>query len=154
MAEWVGRTTTRAKQVDESFKETHIGNYSVHDEEWETVIKQIGNFAGVVIVEPAVDELFIDLDNPHDIDWLYEACDILTANGQTATVERLDESFTPDHFHAVVKLHNAKLTPTARVGFQAAMGSDRKRELLSLLRIGFKVRRPATVFFEKDTDGN
>lgn len=102
-----------------------------------------------VLVFPKRNELFIDIDNEADLDVLHDKLKILERNGQPTEIVRFDESRTPGHYHVVVRLKGAKLSPTARVAFQACLGSDRSRELLSLLRIGFKTNREATVFFEK-----
>jgi hypothetical protein len=105
---------------------------------------------GLHMVLPGRDELFIDADAGFDMD-RYEAMrDVLHANGVLTEEVRITESKTPGNLHIVLRLKNAKLSPTARVAFQACLGSDPKREVLALLRIGYKTNRPATIFFEKE----
>jgi len=101
-----------------------------------------------IIVLPKVDELFIDLDSPHSRTVLNKMIDVLKLNGVGVEIVRDTPSRTKGHRHVVLGLDRA-ITPLERVAFQACMGSDRHRELLSLLRIILKMDRPATVFFEE-----
>lgn len=99
------------------------------------------------IIEPDDNQLFIDIDNKDDLNLLYAMLDTLQLNGVAATVERVTPSRTEGHYHAVVRLDRT-IDSVTRVAFQACLGSDRKRELLSLLRIVLGLNRPPTVFFE------
>jgi hypothetical protein len=101
---------------------------------------------GLVVVEPAASELFLDLDTG-----LEEFRTLLYDVAATAglRIHRVDfwPSRKPGHWHAVVALEH-EITPVMRIALQAALGSDRKRELLGLMRILLDVAAAPTVFFE------
>lgn len=106
---------------------------------------------GRVVVLPAADELFIDVDDETDpwrIEYMLDAA--ASAGLMIEETKRL-HSKTPGHWHVYlrVKLYGRTLTPELRVALQACFGSDPKRELFSALRVLFTIPRPPTVFFEK-----
>ena len=103
------------------------------------------------IVEPESNELFIDIDSESDVGVMSEMVRILRFNGVVVSVERVTPSRTEGHYHAVVKL-DRDVSAVERIAFQACLGSDRKRELLSLLRVVLELDRPPTVFFEPKTE--
>lgn len=102
------------------------------------------------IVEPADDELFIDFDgvaDGSDDDRLQDALVLLQRNGEQVEIIRETPSRTPGHRHIVLRM-GRDLTPLERVALQACLGSDRKRELLAVLRVWNAVS-PVTCFFEE-----
>lgn len=100
---------------------------------------------GKVVVLPKKNELFIDVDD--DGTALEVACAVAASIGLGLIVTRKVASKTPGHFHVYIEAPR-ELTPVLRIALQACLGSDRKRELLSLARILFRVPRDPTLFFE------
>jgi len=101
-----------------------------------------------IIVEPATDELFIDIDSEDDFELLDNRLQTLRLNGVGVDTIRTTPSRRSGHYHVVLRL-DRNIDPTMRVALQACLGSDRKREILSALRILFDMDRPPTVFFEE-----
>lgn len=95
---------------------------------------------------PEDDELFLDIDSNADADWLAQMLEVLHGNCVPFEVEKTTTSKS-GNMHVYIKM-DRKLTPVERVALQACLGSDRHRELLSMLRIWYTDRAP-TVFFEK-----
>jgi hypothetical protein len=104
---------------------------------------------GQQVVLPKANELFIDIDNDDSYAWFTMACQILDENEIEYTVTQRPPSRSGGE-HIYVELTDWELTPLERIAFQAVMGSDRKRELLSLLRLFMAIPRPPTVFFEQE----
>ena len=105
------------------------------------------------IVYPEPDELFIDIDDERDLGVLQEMVRTLKLNDISVEIVRSTPSATAGHYHIVARLAGfGSLDATTRIAFQACLGSDRKRELLSLLRVVLKMSRPPTVFFEKNEE--
>jgi hypothetical protein len=107
---------------------------------------------GLQVMLPSDRELFIDIDCEEDLAHYRAMLEVLkpiafTDGRALVIMDRVIPSKTPGHFHIVVTL-DERVTPMERIAFQAALGSDRKRELLSLLRIRLDLDRPPTVFFE------
>lgn len=106
---------------------------------------------GLVVTKPAVNELFIDIDNE-------ESYAVFNANiGRVAAclpceAEEWDSpSGRPGHRHILVTFApSVVLTDIERIALQAVLGSDRVREVLSWQR-AFKGVRCPTLFFEKPT---
>lgn len=108
---------------------------------------------GAQVVEPGPDELFIDLDDGTDAHLNLVA--LAESAGIDLTIERSVASKTPGHYHIYCRVGLddtpfSRLSPELRIALQACLGSDRRRELLSLARILTKTRRPPTVFFERN----
>ena len=99
---------------------------------------------GCVVLYPKPNELFIDLDNTADEDLFYEHFNTLCELWPAARCEV--HGSRGGHKHAVVTLPEA-VTDLERAALQAAMGSDRKRELLTILAV-FAGISNQTVFFE------
>jgi hypothetical protein len=104
---------------------------------------------GLWCIEPNDDQLFLDIDDEQDIEKLEDMLAVLIANRQPAEITSRTPSKTQGHYHIVVTLEGAHLTPLQRVALQACLGSDRKRELLAVCRIAAEVPHPVTVFFEE-----
>ena len=105
---------------------------------------------GLVVVEPADDELFVDVDSEEDLKVVDSISKLLSDNYFPVTLVRSTPSSTPGHYHVVLKA-DQPLDPLMRIALQACLGSDRKREALSILRLIHKVSRPVTCFFEKNS---
>lgn len=121
---------------------------------------KVANGLGLSVVLPEDDELFIDLDNEADRAVMNEGITILDKLGIHLKITK--ETVSPGgNRHVYIKasawpksfgVNSEKvfLTPTDRVLLQACLGSDRKRELLSWLRIVLPdINRPPSLFFEK-----
>lgn len=102
---------------------------------------------GLDVVLPKANELFIDIDNPADEDWLHLMLGVLEDNG-IIVMNSKETTSKSGGKHVYLELPERELTPLERVALQACIGSDRKRELLSLLRIWLMAERPPTTFFE------
>lgn len=114
---------------------------NLDDDPFETAAKY-----NLDVVLPADDELFIDIDAPLDAEWLKLMVKVLHDNGWPVDTIK---TTTSRNGNTHVYLHTLRpVTPVERIALQACLGSDRKRELLSLLRIIRELDRPATVFFE------
>lgn len=119
---------------------------------------------GKIVVLPEASELQIDVDgNLCEVEELVLNAQLV---GLPITITKRIASKTPGHWHvyctvdcgdvvdeddlmmAVRSGPRIDLTPELRCALQAALGSDRKRELLSLARILLKVPRDPTLFFE------
>ncbi len=85
---------------------------------------------GKVVVYPNRYQLFVDIDSDTDHMRFNDLVAILEQS------ERITHfafpSKTPGHCHIIVTL-DREISPWERVALQAAMGSDRKRELLAIL---------------------
>jgi hypothetical protein len=98
---------------------------------------------------PAANELLIDIDSETDFAVLKAHLDtfhtyVARVNGVTLTPSK---SGAEGKWHAVVVLERA-IGDETRVLYQAVLGSDRKRELLSIARIRCGIDDPI-LFFEK-----
>ena len=104
---------------------------------------------GLVVVKPGDDELFIDIDDLADLPHVFTGIKFLAAVGIKAAVTDITLSGTPGHLHCYARV-DRKLKPVERVVLQACLGSDRKRELISVARLLLGGKYPTTVFFEKE----
>jgi hypothetical protein len=102
---------------------------------------------GKVVVLPDDHQLFIDIDTPEDHVCFETRMLDVKACGLDIVVDQTTASTTEGHLHITLRC-GFVLDPVLRCALQAALGSDRKRELLSLGRIISKVPLPPTVFFE------
>jgi hypothetical protein len=103
---------------------------------------------GLVAVSAAEDELQLDIDNPLDHEVADRMLAVLEAHDIPCEVVRATPSKS-GNFHITMRIEWPRpLDPVTRIALQACFGSDRKRELLSLLRHEFKTQNPPTVFFE------
>lgn len=117
---------------------------------------------GVDMVLPeSPQDLFIDIDNAADEEILLRHLTVLAHFGVHVKVKKHapSPSNEPGHMHYYLHvdpedldLEYMDLTPAAapyiRILLQAVLGSDRKRELLSFLRLVLNTGQPPTVFFE------
>lgn len=102
---------------------------------------------------PEPNELFIDIDRKEDFEAFYDQLTVLRERFECEMEQTQSPSGEPWHFHIRVKLFENgrpyELEETMRIALQASLGSDRKRELLSLRRIIDHADRPVSLFFEK-----
>lgn len=103
---------------------------------------------GMQVRLPKSNELFIDIDSEEDHTHLWAMICVLSSNGIHLKVTENRPSRTQGHRHIVAELDH-ELTPLERILLQAVLGSDRKRELLSWIRIHAATGFEPTVFFEK-----
>jgi hypothetical protein len=112
---------------------------------------------GKVVVLPDPDELFIDIDSQEGLDTMFAMMSVAADAGIRINEKKRLPSKTPGHWHVYLTIQvGAKsftVTKLLRVALQACLGSDRKRELLSLAKIMHHIERPPTVFFENPLGG-
>ena len=115
--------------------------------------KVVAKREGLTVHLPDDNELFIDIDSDEDLAHYEEMMEVLRSIGCSVTpaieVDSVvrSRSKSGKGWHIRVRFEQ-DVTPMERIAFQAALGSDRKRELLSILRIRLGVDRPPTIFFE------
>jgi len=106
------------------------------------------------VVFPAADELFIDIDMSFERDAFIWAFPMFQQLFPGALIVRNTPSKSSSAFggiwnrHIVVKVPGQKFSAEQRVMLQAILGSDPKRELLTLKNISEGDKTP-TLFFEK-----
>jgi len=116
----------------------------------ETAFKK-AKVEGWDVVLPSKTELFIDIDDEQGAAKFDELFPIFLEFRPNAVVVRRTPSPSgkPGRYHIVVDTNsNSKLTDLERITLQAALGSDRKRELLGWQRVELGDKNP-TLFFEK-----
>lgn len=108
--------------------------------------RQVADREGWTMAEPQEDELFLDIDNDDSAEVYHQ---IVATLRQFFHVEQSNITVSPGgNTHVYLRVPGQTFTPLERVALQACLGSDRKRELFSFLRIRLKMERPPTVFFE------
>ena len=112
---------------------------------------------GVKLVLPTDErDLFLDLDSPKE-DTLYRACMVKVLEDNQFDLEFVKRTTSPGgNLHKYwrytwdIDPYSLNSALLLRIALQVCLGSDRKRELLSLLRVIINdSRRPPTTFFEK-----
>ena len=104
---------------------------------------------GCVVVTPAPNEIFVDIDTAEDLVILRDVCRRLEENDCRLELVRMTPSRSGGvRRHAVLRAP-FELDDLTRVAFQACLGSDRVREALAILRLRKGVGRPVTCFFER-----
>ncbi len=110
---------------------------------------------GLEMVLPGPRELFVDLDSEADCVHHDAMMSLLAelAGKDIAPVKLTASAGGNKHAYLTSQFlswfdDGSNEQAILRVALQACLGSDRKRELLSLLRILFRLDRPPTVFFE------
>jgi hypothetical protein len=101
---------------------------------------------GLTVVAPGPNQLQLDIDNKESREVFDRHYDILQKHFGIIGVTATSSKSGGERQHITVTLAR-DVTPLERVGLQAMMGSDRKRELLSFARILYGDEDP-TVFFE------
>ena len=104
---------------------------------------------GWTVVLPQPNELFVDIDDEAGFERFMEFQEILGQNwGVVGVRDTQSKSGNPNRKHIVVTL-GCDVDPITRIALQACLGSDRKREILSLVNIKSGDTNP-TLFFEKE----
>lgn len=104
---------------------------------------------GLVVVEPGPQELLLDMDDAEAHEALAAALKLLTDNGELV-IETKRTVSKSGNAHVYLTLPKwAALDPMTRIALQACLGSDRKRELYSILRVIRAYDIPPTVLFER-----
>jgi hypothetical protein len=101
---------------------------------------------GFEVVVPKPNQLQLDIDNVESENFFYKQFDILNKYLPVFKTESAPSKSGGEKKHITVTLFR-DVTPLERVGLQAMLGSDRKRELLSFIRVLNQDEDP-TVFFE------
>ncbi len=104
---------------------------------------------GLVIVLPAPRDVFVDIDTEADYLWLMGMVEVARGVGVQLVVDHVSPSKSGLPRRHVYLRADRDLSPAERIALQAALGSDRKRELLSLLRVWLHTDRAPTLFFEQ-----
>lgn len=116
---------------------------------------------GCEVVLPKPYQLQIDLDTDADLVRMDNMIAVLQRNEIHVAVEKITTSRSGNR-HAYVRVngmtrgvgcettdgYDSDISPLLRIALQACLGSDPKRELLSLLRIAKGSGRPPTLFYE------
>lgn len=103
---------------------------------------------GLSVVIPAPNQLQIDIDDAVSYNVFTRNLGLLKQYwGVGHKSERTSKSGNPERRHITITL-NRDVTPLERIGLQAVLGSDVKREMFSLIRVLEKDAAP-TLFFEK-----
>lgn len=110
-------------------------------------LKKYAEANNLRLVVPEEDELQLDIDSDADFEIFKQHIAILQERSAYQWKFKPSRS-KPQGKHITVRLPGGKFTPLKRIALQAALGSDRKRELLSILDLENGDPMP-TVFFEK-----
>ncbi len=114
---------------------------------------------GFVVTYPADNELQIDIDNDEDMarhekSWVSLVRNIDREAGTSPTLTEEHRRITPSRSgtgkHVRITLP-FPLTPLERIAFQAAMGSDAVRELLSIFRLRMGDQSPTLLLETPET---
>lgn len=108
---------------------TEIEDYALDSNTAIEKAKKDGN----TVVLPEPNQLLIDVDDPADLAKLFELFPILTRSFKLAKWV-MTPSKGASRYHVVMTLDRA-FNDTERILLQACLGSDRKRELLSFVRV-------------------
>lgn len=104
---------------------------------------------GLEIKLPKPNELFIDIDHEKDYEVFKTQLALLIRQEPVTIVSnRPSKSGLPKR-HIVIALFRPVESELERLVLQAALGSDRKRELLSWVRVKSGESEHPTLFFEK-----
>lgn len=101
---------------------------------------------GLQVVLPGDNELQLDIDNLEDLDFVDAQLKIMKGKEEFVITKRTKSKSGNDHVYIAL---DRALSPIERIALQACLGSDRKRELLSLMALFTGCEYPATLLFEK-----
>lgn len=101
--------------------------------------------AGLIVQYPAPNELFLDIDSESDFK---ECCKRMKKFAEALGISRASYARSKSkNFHVYVEMkEEVELSNIGRIALQAVLGSDHKREALSLVTVSAGCERP-TVFF-------
>lgn len=105
---------------------------------------------GMKVVIPGPTQLLLDIDNDADHAWMQEQIACMASAGLTVRIlsDHPSKSGLPRR-HVYIDI-GMELSAIERIAWQACIGSDRRREILSLLRVKHRhIDRPPTVLFER-----
>lgn len=108
-------------------------------------VKEVAEALGLTLVLPADNELQLDIDTPAQRQQ-FTAHLGLVQDFVSCVVDRETVS-KGGNSHIYLKLGRA-ISPTERVALQAMLGSDPKREFLSLMRVWYQPELPPSAMFE------
>lgn len=116
---------------------------------WESAV-EMAEERGLVVVLPREREAFVDIDSEADREHFEVAIAKMAEECGVRHMIRASPSGTPGHYHAIVRVPwwRDPLSAVERIAIQAALGSDRVRETLGLLRLWRDEEQP-TLFFER-----
>jgi hypothetical protein len=101
-----------------------------------------------VIVRPKPNELFIDIDSKAQMETFEKSIELFKrVHPVSATHVSPSPSGKPGRYHIIVVLESEKVDAKTRILYQAVLGSDPIREVLSLMRLDKDDHMP-TIFFE------
>lgn len=108
--------------------------------------------AGLTEYEVAVarsNELMLDYDSPDVPSTFYSGLSFLDQRFGGKIIDAAVYKSRSGNRHVVVKLPEA-ISDEERIAWQAVLGSDQKREALSLISCGRDVKNPVLLFMRKD----
>jgi hypothetical protein len=109
-----------------------------------------GHALGLRVVTPEPDELLLDIDDADSEAIMQMVIGVLRSNGEEV-IEHKRTVSQGGNTHVYLKMPKwGTIDPMVRVALQACLGSDRTRELFSILRIVRNYDIPPTVLFERD----
>lgn len=131
--------------------DAHLGSSPFSSVRSERETWQEARAKGYSVKFPRPDELFIDIDDEFGMEMFKRGLEVLRSFKLGAKIVRQMPSLSgkPGRYHIVVSILE-DLEPLERLVYQAALGSDPKRELLGIQHFKNGEKRP-TIFFEKKT---
>lgn len=102
---------------------------------------------GRIVVWPAANELFVDLDSEWARERFEERLALLEKSLGQRWITVVRSSATAGHYHATVTMHRDVRSEHERIALQSILGSDANRELFSWVRHEIDAR-PVSCFFE------
>jgi hypothetical protein len=118
----------------------------LHDNPDEQALKR-----GQVVIRPGPHDVFVDIDDEAHYAQLIDILGLIERNGNAVTVEMVTPSKSGGEKRHVYLRCDRPLEVIERIALQACLGSDPRREILSLLRAWSPhsdTNRAPTVFFE------
>lgn len=100
---------------------------------------------GMMLIEPALNELFVDLDDQSAFDGFAKRFAEFLKVHPLATVKWTRSK--SGNWHAYVTVPNAEFSMEQRIALQAALGSDPLREIIAITHLAGGYQYPC-VFFE------
>ena len=102
----------------------------------------------LVLVLPGARDVFIDIDDDASLAIFDAMMGVLASNGGVFPLREVKRTKS-EHGNTHVYLEASRdLSDVERIALQACLGSDRKRELLSMLRLEVESPFPASTSFE------
>ncbi len=107
-----------------------------------------------IVLPESPQDLFIDIDSEEDEGIMLRHLLLFATHGIRISIVKETQSPSKEPGHKHFYLHvdpndlPLSLNPLIRILLQAVLGSDRKRELFSYLRLALQTGHEPTVFFE------